>query len=224
MRRAPSRQVLLRAQIALVEGVTRAVFERRLGTRTGGRIELAELNLASDYRVQYEPSPWLTLPRILRRSEVAPTDVFIDFGSGLGRMVLEAALLYRFARVLGVELSPELAAVARQNVERNRRRLKTPQVEIVVSDALAYAIPDDLTIAFFYNPFYGPIFAHVIGQLIASVDRSPRRLRIIYNNPFAEEQLLATGRIRRVRSGRSFWSRQRNHHGLAMYEVDPPPG
>jgi SAM-dependent methyltransferase len=206
----------------MVKKATWALFERRLRTRTEGRVELAQLGLSSDHRLAYGPSEWLTLPRVLRRSEVSPEDVFIDFGCGKGRMVLEAALLYRFARVVGVELSPDLAAVARGNVERNRRRLRTPQVEIVVSDVLAYPIPDDVTIAFFFNPFTGPIFGHVVSGLLASVDRSPRRLRIVYSVPVEEEMMLQTGRIRRVASGRSFRLRGHAHLGIGLYEVDRP--
>lgn len=220
----PDRQRLLQAQIWMVEKATWALFERRLGTRTDEWVELSELGLPSEHRLRYQPSGWLTLPRVLRRSEVSSQDVFIDFGCGKGRMVLEAALLYRFARVVGVELSPDLAAVARSNVERNRRRLRTPQVEIVVSDVLEYPIPDDVTIAFFCNPFTGPIFAHVIRGLLASVDRAPRRLRIVYSVPDEEGMMLQTGRIRRVGSGRSFWSRPRSHDGIGLYEVDPAQG
>jgi SAM-dependent methyltransferase len=205
----------------MFDKATWALFERRFSTRTDGYIQLAELGLSSEHRVWYQPSAWLTLPRALRPSEVSPNDVFIDFGCGLGRMVLEAALRYRFARVVGVELSPDLAAVARENVERNRRRFRTPRVEIVESDVLAYSIPDDVTIAFFANPFTGPVFRHVISGLLASVDRVPRRLRIVYCVPVEEEMMLLTGRIRRVGSGRSFWSSRRAHLGIGLYEVDP---
>jgi SAM-dependent methyltransferase len=205
----------------VVERAGWALFERRFGTRTDGWVELTELGLPSEHRIRYQPSSWLTLPRVLRRREVSPQDVFIDFGCGKGRMVLEAARLYRFARVVGVELSPDLAALARENVEGNRRRLRTPRVEIVVSDVLAYQVPDDVTIAFFANPFTGPIFDHVITGLLDSVDRSPRRLRIVYCVPVEEAMMLQTGRIRRVASGRSFWSRRRTHPGIGLYEVDP---
>lgn len=208
----------------MAEAATRLLFERRLHIRTDGRIELADLGLPSEYRVHYQPSPWLTLPRVLRRAEVSADDVFIDFGCGMGRMVLEAALFYPLARVIGVEFAPELARVAQQNIDRNLRRLKARHVEIVVSDVLEYEIPDDVTIAFFYNPFYGPIFAHVIRGLIASVDRVPRRLRIVYQNPYEEALLLSSGRARRVGNGRSFLRPRGVHTGLALYEIEPPAG
>lgn len=208
-------------RIAAMTTATGLLFERRLHARTEGWIELADLGLPFEHRVHYQPSPWLTLPRVLKRSQVTREDVFIDFGCGMGRVLLEAALMYRFARVVGVELSPELARLAEQNIERNRRRLSAREVEIVVSDVLDYQVPDDITIAYFYNPFVGPIFEHVIRQILASIDRAPRRMRIIYRNPDEEQLLLATGRIRRVGSGRSFLHRGRRETGIGLYEVDP---
>jgi precorrin-6B methylase 2 len=221
MPRWAGRQRLIEAQFWAMENATRIIFERRLKVRTDGLIELADLGLPSEHRVRYQPAAWLTLPRVLRQSEVSPEDVFIDFGCGMGRMVLEAAMRYRFARVIGVELSPDLAAIARENVERNRHRLRTAAVEIVATDALAYSIPDDATIAFLNNPFHGPIFEHVISELLASFDRRPRRLRIVYIEPEEEAMLLQTGRITRVGSGRSFWSPRREHKSLGLYEIGP---
>ena len=139
----------------------------------------------------------------------------------MGRILLEAALLYPFDRVIGVELSPDLARIAQANIDRNRRRLSARQVEIVTSDVLNFQVPDDVTVAYFFNPFIGPIFEHVVRELLASVDRSPRRLRIVYQNPYEEGMLLATGRIRRVGSGRSFVRRGHFQAGLALYEVAP---
>jgi SAM-dependent methyltransferase len=220
----PDRRSLVRAQTWVFDRLTWILFERRLGTETHEWVELSELGLPSEDRLRYQPTAWGTLPRVLRRSQVSPEDVFIDFGCGKGRMVLEAALLYRFARVEGVELSPDLAAIARANLERNRRRLRAPRVDVTVSDVLKYSIPDDVTIAFFANPFTGPIFAHVIAGLLASVDRRPRRLRIVYCVPVEERMLLQTGRIRRVASARSLWSRRRVHDGVGLYEVDLAPG
>jgi predicted RNA methylase len=210
-----------RLRIALMNAATRLMFDRRLRAQTEGWIELADLGLPSEHRVHYQPSPWLTLPRAIRRSEVRRDDVFIDFGCGMGRMVLEAALLYPFDRVIGVELSEDLVRIARGNVDRNRRRLAAREVELLVCDVLEYQVPDDVTVAFFYNPFVGPIFEHVVRELLASVERAPRRMRIIYRNPVEEPMLLATGRIRRVGSGRSFTRRGGEQTGIAVYEVDP---
>jgi SAM-dependent methyltransferase len=216
---APLGQLSARVRTAVMEGGTRLLLERRLRAQTIGHIELPDLH-AHPHRQFYLPSPWLSLVRALPRSEVNEHDVFVDFGCGMGRMVLEAALFYPFARVVGVELSPELARVAEANVARNRHRFRARDVQIAVTDVLDYTISDDVTVAYFFNPFEGPIFAHVIGALIASVDRNPRRLRIVYQVQAERQMLLDTGRVRQIGSGRSLL-RRRPASGLGVYEVVP---
>ncbi|MBA3264057.1 MAG: methyltransferase domain-containing protein [Thermoleophilaceae bacterium] len=131
-------------------------------------VQLATVGLAHPERVDYHPSGWLSLRALLRPSEVGPDDVFADIGAGKGRVVYQAARRYGLKRVIGVELSPELAAEARANIERHRRRLRCHDVEIVTSDALAWEVPDDLTIAYMFRPFTGATFHGVIEKLIAS--------------------------------------------------------
>jgi len=87
--------------------VGQLLFERRYRVHTAGRKYLDEFNAADDERVYYVAANWLTLRRLLRRSKIRPDDVFIDLGSGMGRMVLEAAR-YPFKRVIGVELVEQL--------------------------------------------------------------------------------------------------------------------
>jgi hypothetical protein len=202
------------------DGVNRRV-ERRHGIETLGVIELEELGLAGPDRQRYKPVGWTTLRRILPRRDVEPQDVFIDFGSGLGRAVYQAALLYPFKRVIGVELSEQLNVIARRNLESNRDRLRCRCVELVTSDVLNYEIPDDVTVAFIYNSFQGQTFAAVIDGLVRSLDAHPRRLRLIYANPVEEDRVVATGRFRQVRKLRGMrpsgdWARS---NSTLMFEA-----
>lgn len=198
-----------------------ALFERRFGVETSGRVELEELGLDTEDRNYYEPAEWQALRRILPKREVSREDVFIDFGSGMGRVVLLAAQ-YDFARVIGVEISERLTRIAEKNLERNRNRVTCGELQLVTADVVDYQIPDDVTIAFFNNPFYGEVFDHVTQRLLGSVDRNPRRLRIIYRNPMEEERLLRTGRVQRVRESRK-GTKIGRPYGVAvrMYEVQP---
>ena len=199
-------------------------LEWRNGIETTGVVELDSLGLGADEdRSDYKPSEWSVLPRILPKREVSEEDVFIDFGSGLGRVVFQAAARYPFKRVIGVELSERLNDVAKANIERNRHRLRCRDVELVASDVLDYVIPDDVTIAYFANPFTGDIFQRVVRGLLASVDGHPRRLRIIYRNPVEHDFLVSTGRVRPVRHLRGLrptreWSRS---NSTRLYEVTP---
>ena len=204
----------LRRQVALL------IFERRHGIKTSAEISLEELGLAHPDRLHYRPSEWRTLRRILRTDEVGPGDVFVDFGSGMGRVLLEAAE-YPFGRVIGVELSQELNDIASRNVERRLPHLRCKRVEVVTADVVDYPIPDDLTVVYLANPFGGEIFSAVVDNLISSFDRRPREIRIIYNYVREEARLLGTGRVRKVRRGRRFLRRWSRTDELAMYVIVP---
>jgi predicted RNA methylase len=141
-----------------------------------------------------------TLRRILPRREVTEEDVFVDLGSGKGRVVLQAALHYPFRRVHGVELSGHLHEIAQRNLALTRHLLSGRDVQLVRADATEFPVPDDVTVVFLYNPFTGEAFATVVRRLLESLDRNPRTLRIVYGNPVEEARLLDTGRVRLVRT------------------------
>jgi SAM-dependent methyltransferase len=143
---------------------------------------------------------------------VTGDDVFLDYGSGKGRVLFQAARDYPFQRIIGVELSPELNEIAQANIERNRFRLRCPDVQTVAGDAADHQVPDDVSVIYLYNPFRGTTFARVVDNIVASLDRRPRRLRVVYKSPLEEDRLLATGRFRLVRETRGLrpgrqWSR-----------------
>ncbi|MFF5210359.1 methyltransferase domain-containing protein [Streptosporangium sp. NPDC000396] len=176
------------------------LFERRYGVRTAEVVSLDELGLVHEERVYYSAANWRTLRRTLPRRDVGEHDVFIDLGSGMGRMVLEAASQYPFKKVIGVELSERLTDIARKNITGTRLRLRCKDIDLVRSDVLEYEIPDDVTVVFLNNPFRGEIFTTVIKRLIATVDRNPRPVTVIYFNPVEEEFLLSTGRFHHLRT------------------------
>jgi 16S rRNA G966 N2-methylase RsmD len=192
-----------------------AFFERSMGIETNKQVSLEELGLAAPGRGDYDPSPWLALRRVLAKRDISGDDVFIDFGSGKGRVVVQAAS-YPFKRIIGIELSPELHAIAKANVDRSLTRLRCRNVELVNQDVLDYEIPDDVTVAYFYNPFDGETFAKVIDRLVTSVRRRPRTLKIIYVNPAEEQAVLRVGaKLTRVARGLGpdgRWARRKTIH------------
>ena len=166
---------------------------------TAERVGLADLGLEHPDRVGYTASPWWALRLLLPRADVTPTDVFVEFGCGKGRIVLEAAQRYPFRRVVGVELAPELSSVAREILEREQSRLRCRDVTIETADATEYPVPDDMTHAYLYNPFTGTTFERVRENILASLERAPRPLRVIYLNPVEHETLTAGGHFQLVR-------------------------
>jgi predicted RNA methylase len=200
------------------------LLERRWGTETSRVVDLGGLGIESPWRTRYEPSGWWDLRRVLRPGEVASEDVFLDLGSGKGRIVLQAAARYPFRRVVGVELSEDLQGIAAANLAARAETLRCHDVELLVADAAEFAIPDDVTVIYLYNPFRGPIFASALDRIIESLERAPRALRIIYRTPIEEDLLLQTGRFRRIRVARGLrpgrkWS---DKMSIRVYESTAP--
>jgi tRNA G46 methylase TrmB len=224
--RVMSKQTPMRRALARVKArATRTLFERGDLADTSAEVRLGEVGLDHPERILYSPSSWLFLPRVMRSLEVRPDDVFVDFGSGKGRVVLQAAR-HPFARVVGVEISEELNAVARENVARAGDGLRCQRVELVTADVVDFEIPDDMTHAYFYYPFFGETFRRVVDNIVASLDRRPRKVAIIFTDPREVEGvasrageieacLEATGRFRLVRRHRLGLGRR--HHSISVY-------
>jgi SAM-dependent methyltransferase len=186
-----------RNAVAPIRTVTVRLFERRLGFRSQKRLEAGELGYEEG--PPYLASSWLMLRELFRNLEVAQDDVFADIGSGKGRVVFMAARR-PFKRVLGVERSAQLNAIARTNIDRNRHRLVCPDVQLHTVDVLDWEIPPDLSVVYLYYPFDLDVLDPLLAKLVESIDRYPRPLRIIYNacSPEERETILATGRARQV--------------------------
>jgi SAM-dependent methyltransferase len=218
--------LLRRIARSSVTSVLDHVYERRFNVQTSDVIldddyaehRTSEGDTPADGELGYLASDWLTLARILKRGEITSDDVFLDAGCGQGRMLLEAASRYPFKRVIGVEISHGLAAVAERNALLAASKLRAP-VEVVCGDVTEFEIPDDVTVAFVGNPFADDVFAGFIRRVLASLDRRPRRLRLVYNGPREERQLLESGRFERVRYGRSFLSGAERHRHIVLYEA-----
>ena len=167
------------------------VPDRLLGIETAALVSQEELGFDPD-RIWYEASPWRTLSAVIPRGSVSNADVFVDFGCGKGRVLLQAAR-YPFGRVVGVELSSEIAELARRNVAQVHRYLRFQVVEVVTADIVDYRIPDDLTFAYCYNPVRGDLFRRLLAGLTESFVRNPRPLQLIHHNPTMEELVLEDG-------------------------------
>jgi SAM-dependent methyltransferase len=170
------------------------VVDRRKGIETSRVITLDMLGLPTEDRIGYAPSGWRNLPSALRHIPVGEDDVFLDLGSGKGRIVLQAAA-GPFKRVVGVEISAELNAISRANLEATRSRLRCQDVELIEADISTFRIPDDVTVVYAYNPVRGELFETAMQALLASYDRNPRQMHLLYRYPREHDRLDASGRF-----------------------------
>ena len=180
--RGVCRSIAHRVRWDIVEWVREQYWEWKLGVSTTGDVPADALGLPDPDCHGYGPSRYGSLRKILNSMDIdSATDVFIDFGSGKGRVLVLAAT-YPFRRVIGVDPSAKLNDIARRNVSQARRWLRCPQVAVLSADAATYAIPDDATVLYFANPFSGRVLDQVLDNIRASLARAPRRIYLISHN------------------------------------------
>jgi len=161
-------------------------YEWRFGIDTAGYLGLKETGLdgLTELSGAYEPVPYLSLLKALRQIPIrAGHDIFLDYGSGKGRAVIVAAASFPFKKVIGVELSPRLTTVARENVRRASSLFGDTEVELLCADARYYHLPDEVSVVFLYGPFFGEPMRVVVKQIEDSLQRVPRQFSVIYRYP-----------------------------------------
>jgi SAM-dependent methyltransferase len=141
-------------------------------------------------RPYYATEPWL-FEQVM---QALPIDfsqfMFVDLGSGKGRVLLMASD-YPFARIVGVEFMPDLHRAAQKNIKSySNDRQSCYKIEALHMDARDFQFPLDPLVVYLFNPFSESTFAQVLENLGYSVERSPRPVYIAYR--FTEfENLLA---------------------------------
>jgi SAM-dependent methyltransferase len=159
-------------------------FDFKYGTKTYKRISLQKLNIPFEtkekgfYHVPTQPK---SFKKVLTKIEINDDDVFVDFGSGLGRVLIMAAQL-NIKNIVGVEFSHELCELAEKNITRYyRKRTKNANINIVCTDATLFPINNDYTIFYFFHPFNEEIFEKVLNNICNSYLSKTRILHIIYH-------------------------------------------
>ena len=137
---------LRRAVTHALDRLSEERYERRFQVRTGGRIYLATLGISNPDSVEYAPASYTAFFKAMHHVP-EKTGAFVDYGSGLGR-ILVAAATFPFSHITGIELSPAL-------VGRCKRNLGARQVQLVCMDAARYSVASGVTVFHFYNPFPG---------------------------------------------------------------------
>ncbi|HKT02770.1 MAG TPA: class I SAM-dependent methyltransferase [Rugosimonospora sp.] len=146
-------------------------WETRLGIATRGVAPVDHPD-AAHYATMAYSSIW----PVLRHLALGRQDVFVDIGSGKGRVLCCAARL-PVDRVIGVDLSPERTAEATENVRRLRGR--HAPIEAVTALAQEYDY-SDVTAVFLFDPFGADTLNAVLERI--AKDRAGRPVRFAYAN------------------------------------------
>ena len=118
---------------------------------------------------------------------------FVDVGCGKGRAML-LALRFPFRRVLGVELSSALAAVASANLDKFAapwRQWGVP-AEAVAGNATEFTFPQGPLVLFLYHPFAAPVMKRFLAHVQDAVTLERREIYLLYANPELEQMVAGT--------------------------------
>jgi SAM-dependent methyltransferase len=118
------------------------------------------------------------------------SDVFLDIGSGSGKALIMAAT-FPFDRIIGIEYSSQLTDLAGRAVELARPKLRCQHIELITGDATEFAIPADVSVLYFFNPFWDEVLAKVFDNLRRSLIETPRELKILFLRPENVDKIAA---------------------------------
>ncbi len=161
-------------------------YDREFGISSSPRKQLTGSSLSSPEFVHYQAVSYSDMRDVLALLAIGPSDVFVDFGSGMGRAICLAAT-YPFRAVIGLELSSELCQLSRHNLDQARAKLQCRNVQIIEGNAVDYEVPDAVTVFFFFNPFRGSVLAQVLENIARSVRRSPRAIQLLFYGTVSSE-------------------------------------
>ena len=211
----------MRRMFGFWRGLTATVEDRWRGIATETVIVPRGVTSGDDVHL-YLPLAYGQARMVLRTLHPTSTDVIMDVGCGLGRVVAMAAR-HNARHVVGVECDPDIAESARANM----RRLPdgSSPTTILTGDAADVDF-STVTIVVLFNPFGPTTMQTMLECLRQSIEAQPRLVRIAYVNPTADSVLrectwltqTAATRSARFRYSVSFWQ------SVLLPSVVAPPG
>jgi len=177
--------------LAPEDGLIRHPFDLEFGVRTSGLVAGRHLGFGHRHdrhiTAYYAIAPSVLhgiMVRWRRCRSQAPLDAytFVDLGAGMGRGMLLAAA-YPFRAVVGVELHPTLARIARKNLAlwRAAGRTGTP-MRMFCRDAPEFPLPPGPCVAYLFNSFGAPVLRRLLRKWKRTLAERAGQLDILYVN------------------------------------------
>jgi SAM-dependent methyltransferase len=142
----------------------------------------------------YEATPVGDLATLLAATPIPLERAsFVDLGSGMGR-VLFLASAYPFRQVIGVEISPALHQIARDNLSAWKGRSRCRDIRLVRANAATCALPPGALIVYLYNPFRGAVLEAVVERLA----RRSHETVVLYHTPVERRAFDESGAFEQI--------------------------
>jgi hypothetical protein len=169
-------------------------FDALHGTDTSGLLSGKVIAHGTSAKVEELTAYYGVAPSILRGlldrwiDQTAPQSVeqtvFYDVGAGKGRAMLLASQ-YPFLRVEGVELNPELAAIAHTNLalwQSDPGANALAPLTLYQTDATLHPLPSAPAVAFLFHPFERPVLRRFLLHVERTLTAHPQPFDLLYAN------------------------------------------
>jgi SAM-dependent methyltransferase len=163
--------------------------ERVRGLDFSSIVQPSRLGFDESLVFRGSPSGNAYLKRLITDLCVTKSDSIIDIGCAKGSAI-RCMSDFPFRRVDGIEISTQLAAIARKNFAR----LKKKNVEIFNLDARNFTGFEKYNFFYFYNPFPASIMVPVIRRLWE--ESKHQEAIVIYNNPVCHNLIESVGFVK----------------------------
>jgi predicted RNA methylase len=162
------------------------IFDHRFGVHTSGWIQQPKPPANGNKGKlgnPYDGSNPAHFRRIIQSLGIRYEDyAFVDFGSGMGRVLLLASA-FPFRSITGVEWSQDLHEIAQRNIGTYKGVRSSNEVKSFCMDAGEFPIPSGKSVLYFFNPFGDEVMARVLDNARSSLEQSPRDIVLVYMNP-----------------------------------------
>jgi len=143
----------------------------------------------------YQATPAILLKQVLDKLPPEMKEsTFIDIGCGKGGAI-DVAANYPFTKLIGVEISPRLCELARNNLAVTD---SMGRIQIVCSDATEYAYPDGPLMIYLFNPFSVDWICQFAKNLKLLCDVHQDPVFVAYYYPKWEADFLANSYFEKV--------------------------
>jgi hypothetical protein len=200
----------------LAKQSVRSEFDERYGVETDGNIGgapggpwsktcLSDLDIPSPnwiYGIDYSPIPVDEFRKIIAGLALDFEEyVFIDFGSGKGRALLLASE-FPFKKIMGVEFSPQLHAIAQSNIRKySSSTQRCNSLESINMDFTEFQLPSEPCLLYFLDPCRAAIYSQILQNIRKSWEAFPRKIIIVYVSPVCEAVFDSSGFLHKLARG-----------------------
>ena len=170
------------------------LMDAKLHIETTGRDETCADNMVAPY----EPTTYTVLERLASEGYVTASDHLVDYGSGLGRVVI--FLVDRTGcKATGVEVVRKFYEKSRKNLEAyesflseqgrargggmNAGASMRSAVDFYNKKAQDFVLPMTANRLFFFNPFHLKTFKSVMTNILESYRENPRGILMFFYYP-----------------------------------------